>query len=134
VAKQKTNDNPVYYVQYVHARIASILRKAADRGIAPAVPSSDTLASLTAPEEIHLLKAMMRFGEVLQASAENLAPHRVTYYLMNLAALFHTFYNKHRVLSEDTELTQARLRLVMAVQTVIRNGLTLLGVSAPEKM
>jgi arginyl-tRNA synthetase len=134
VAKQKTNDNPVYYVQYVHARIASILRKAADRGIGPAEPPSDTRAPLTAPEEIHLLKAMMRFGEVLQASAENLAPHRVTYYLMNLASLFHTFYNKHRVLSEDTPLTQARLRLVMAVQTVIRNGLTLLGVSAPEKM
>lgn len=134
VAKQKTNDNPVYYVQYVHARIASILRKAADRGISPAVPSSDARAPLTAPEEIHLLKAMQCFGEVLQSSAENLAPHRVTYYLMNLASLFHTFYNKHRVLSEDTELTQARLRLVMAVQTVIRNGLTLLGVSAPEKM
>lgn len=134
VAKQKTNDNPVYYVQYVHARIASILRKAADRGIVPALPSSDSRAPLTAPEEIHLFKAMQRFGEVLQASVENLAPHRVTYYLMNLASLFHTFYNKHRVLSEDTELTQARLRLVMAVQTVIRNGLTLLGVSAPEKM
>ncbi|MGD9368520.1 MAG: arginine--tRNA ligase [Desulfobacteraceae bacterium] len=134
VAKQKTNDNPVYYVQYVHARIASIFRKAADRGIAPAVPSPDFRAPLTEPEEIHLFKAMQRFGEVLQSSAENLAPHRVTYYLMNLASLFHTFYNKHRVLSEDTELTQARLRLVMAVQTVIRNGLTLLGVSAPEKM
>lgn len=134
VAKQKTNDNPVYYVQYVHARIASILRKAADRGMAPAAPSSDARTPLTATEEIHLLKAMHRFGEALQSSAENLAPHRVTYYLMNLASLFHTFYNKHRVLSEDTALTRARLRLVMAVQTVIRNGLTLLGVSAPEKM
>ena len=134
VAKQKTNDNPVYYVQYVHARIASILRKAADRGTGPVAMPADGHLKLTAPEEIHLLKAMGRYGEVVRGSAENLAPHRVTYYLMNLASMFHTYYNKHRVLSDDIELTQARLCLILAVQTVIRNGLTLLGVSAPEKM
>jgi arginyl-tRNA synthetase len=134
VAKQKTNDNPVYYVQYVHARIASILRKAKDRGAGPVVMPADGHLKLNAPEEIHLLKAMGRYGEVVRASAENLAPHRVTYYLMNLASMFHTYYNKHRVLSDDNELTQARLCLILAVQMVIRNGLTLLGVSAPEKM
>jgi arginyl-tRNA synthetase len=95
---------------------------------------ADGHLKLNAPEEIHLLKAMGRYGEVVRASAENLAPHRVTYYLMNLASMFHTYYNKHRVLSDDNELTQARLCLILAVQMVIRNGLTLLGVSAPEKM
>lgn len=134
VAKQKTNDNPVYYVQYVHARISSIFRKAADRGIGQVENSSDGHLQRVAPEEVHIIKALRRYGEVVRASAENLAPHRVTYYLMNLASLFHTYYNKHRVLSDDIDLTRARLRLILAVQTVIRNGLTLLGVSAPEKM
>jgi arginyl-tRNA synthetase len=134
VAKQKTNDNPVYYVQYVHARIASIVRKADTRGYEPAAMPPNGHGLLVAPEEIHLLKAMGRYGEVVRGSAENLAPHRVTYYLMNLASLFHTYYNKHRVLSDDVELTRARLCLVRAVQTVIRNGLTLLGVSAPDVM
>ena len=77
---------------------------------------------------------MARFGEVLQGAAETLAPHRVTFYLMDLAALFHAYYNKHRVLDGDTALTHARLCLVSAVQTVIRNGLHLLGVSAPDSM
>ena len=87
-----------------------------------------------ATEEIQLIKAMARFGEVLQGAAETLAPHRVTFYLMDLAALFHAYYNKHRVLDGDTALTHARLCLVSAVQTVIRNGLHLLGVSAPDSM
>jgi arginyl-tRNA synthetase len=134
VAKQKTNDNPVYYVQYVHARIASILRKAEERDQGPAAVSAQAHECLIAPEEIQLIKAMGRYGEVLQSSAEQLAPHRVTYYLMKLAALFHTYYNKHRVLSDDPGLTRARLGLISAVQTVIKNGLALLGVSAPEKM
>jgi arginyl-tRNA synthetase len=134
VAKQKTNDNPVYYVQYVHARIASILRKADERSQGPAAVSAPSHECLVAPEEIQLIKAMARYGDVLKSSAEQLAPHRVTYYLMNLASLFHAYYNKHRVLSDDPGLTRARLGLISAVQTVIRNGLALLGVSAPEKM
>ena len=134
VAKQKNNDNPVYYVQYVHARIASILRKAADQGIGPVAWRASAATLLTAPEEIQLIKAMIRFSEVLALAAETLAPHRVTFYLIELAALFHAYYNKHRVLEGDTERTRARLCLILAVQTVIRNGLTLLGVSAPEQM
>jgi arginyl-tRNA synthetase len=134
VAKQKNNDNPVYYVQYVHARIASIIRKAAEQGIGPVMWRATAADQLVAPEEIQLVKAMARFGEVLQSAAETLAPHRVTFYLMELAALFHAYYNKHRVLDGDTALTHARLCLVLAVQTVIRNGLHLLGVSAPETM
>ena len=89
---------------------------------------------LTEIEEIQLIKALARYGEVVQSSAQALAPHRITYYLLQVAALFHTYYNKHRVLTGDADLTDARLCLVLAVQMVIRNGLTLLGVGAPEQM
>jgi arginyl-tRNA synthetase len=134
VAKQQTNENPVYYVQYVHARIASILRKAADQGLGEVCWQEACADRLQTPEEIALVKAMVRFPEAVQVAAETLAPHRVTYYLMNLASLFHTYYNKHKVLGDDAELSAARLCLILAVQKVIRNGLSLLGVSAPEQM
>lgn len=134
VAKQKSNDNPVYYVQYVHARIASILRKAQEQSAGPAVWQEVAGRRLTAPEEIQLIKALARYPEVVAAAAQALAPHRITFFLMQLAALFHAYYNKHRVLSEDGDLTVARLCLVLAVQKTIRNGLTLLGVTAPEQM
>ncbi len=134
VAKQKSNDNPVYYVQYVHARIASILRKATDEGHPRTTWMDAFERRLVETEEIQLIKALGRYPDVVSASAESLAPHRVTYYLMNLASLFHSYYNKHRVLVEEAELAEARLCLVKAVQTVIRNGLDLLGVTAPEKM
>ncbi len=134
VAKQKTNENPVYYIQYVHARIASILRKAAEQGLHPIVWRGDSGARLIQAEEIQLIKALDRFPEVVRLSAETLAPHRITFALMNLSALFHAYYNKHRVLADDPGLSNSRLCLVSAVQRVIRNGLTLLGVSAPEQM
>ena len=135
LAKQKTYDNPVYYVQYVHARIASILRKAEEQGLDPlADPDVAALARIEAPEEIDLIKLLDRYPEVLVRSAELMEPHRVTYFLMELASAFHSFYNKHKVLGDDAQLTSARLYLVRAVQKVIRNGLGLLGVSAPNKM
>jgi arginyl-tRNA synthetase len=93
-----------------------------------------TIALLVAPEEILLIKAMARYPETVKASAEAMEPHRITFYLMTLASDFHAYYNKHRVLSDDRELTLGRLYLVTAVQKVIRNGLSLLGVSAPSKM
>jgi arginyl-tRNA synthetase len=136
LAKRKTNDNPVYYVQYVHARIASIARNARDRGVDPDRLPADAagLKGLQAPEEITLVKKLADFPDTVQRSALQLEPHRVTYYLMELAAAFHAYYNKHRVLGDDPGLTLARLSLVLAVQKVIRNGLTLLGVAAPERM
>ena len=134
VAKQKSNDNPVYYVQYVHARIASIRRKAAREGRASAVWHNAAATLLVEPEEIQLIKAMERYPEVVRSSATALAPHRVTYFLMNLASLFHSYYNRHRVLVDERQLADTRLCLVQAVQTVIRNGLALLGVTAPHKM
>lgn len=134
LAKQKSNDNPVYYVQYVHARIASILRKAAEEEISRPAWDDRVGALLTEPEEIQLIKSLARYPEVVQTAALALAPHRITFFLMQLASSFHTYYNKHRVLTEDRDLALARLCLVTAVQKVIRNGLVLLGVSAPDSM
>jgi arginyl-tRNA synthetase len=134
VAKQKTNDNPVYYVQYVHARISSIVRKGNERGTCEVSWDDQAVDRLAAPAEIDLIKTLARYPDVLAGSARSMEPHRVTYYLMDLASAFHTYYNKHRVLVDDPVLRCGRLNLVLAVQKVIRNGLTLLGVSAPDKM
>ncbi len=134
LAKKKSNDNPVYYVQYVHARISSILRKGAAQGIDSDAWDDTTMKQLVEPEEINLIKAMDQYPAVVEKSAVFREPHRITYYLMSLASTFHSYYNKHRVLADDPVVTQARLSLVLAVQTIIRSGLTLLGVSAPEKM
>ena len=134
LAKKKTNDNPVYYVQYVHARISSIARKAQERGISNIVWNDAAISRLTEPEEIQLIKTMARYPEIVRCSAEYMEPHRITYYLMNLASVFHAYYNKHRVLTDEAELTLGRLYLVLAIKKIIRNGLSLLGVSAPEEM
>lgn len=134
LAKKKSNDNPVYYVQYVHARISSIIRKGLERGIEKTNGAPDILALIKTSEEMQLIKAMAQYPEAVAFSARLMEPHRITYYLMNLASLFHAYYNKHRVLTDDRELASGRLYLVEAVQKVIRNGLGLLGVSAPDKM
>lgn len=134
IAKQKTNDNPVYYVQYVHARIASIMRKGGAQGAGEISLNDQAVDRLTAPEEIDLIKTLARYPDILVGSAKSMEPHRVTYYLMELASAFHTYYNKHRVLTDDDLLRCGRLNLVLAVQKVIRNGLTLLGVSTPDRM
>lgn len=134
LAKKKTNDNPVYYVQYVHARISSIIRKGKERGINHIVWNDEAVSMLKEPEEICLIKSMARYPETVMLSAKSLEPHRIAFYLMNIASAFHTYYNKHRVLTDDSVLTLGRLYLVLAVKNIIRNGLTLLGVAAPEKM
>jgi arginyl-tRNA synthetase len=134
LAKKKTNDNPVFYVQYVHARISSIARKARERGMHDTTGDPKAMAMLKEPEEINLLKTMARYPDVLKNSAKFMEPHRITFYLMDLAACFHAYYNKHRVLSDEPLLSRGRLYMVLAVQKVIRNGLTLLGVSAPDRM
>jgi arginyl-tRNA synthetase len=136
LAKQKSNDNPVYYVQYVHARIASMVRKAKDNGLPQPQWAADRAlaAKLTEPEEIQLIKLMGRYPEVVRKSALSMEPHRITFFLMDLAAAFHAYYNRHRVLGEDADLSRARLLLVRAIQMVIRNGLALLGVAAPDRM
>jgi arginyl-tRNA synthetase len=134
VAKQKTNENPVYYVQYVHARISSILRNAQERGYGDIAWDESAVDRLRETEEIQLIKHLDRYPETVLNSARQMEPHRITFFLMELAAAFHAYYNKHRVLVDDPELARGRLYLVEAVRKVIRNGLSLLGVSAPERM
>lgn len=136
LAKQKNADNPVYYVQYVHARITGILLKAVDQGFIREIDfnAGQHLAHLTAPEEIQLLKILGSFRENVEKSAKTLHPHVIFTFLMSLASAFHGYYNKHKVITDDGDLTLARLSLVLSVKKVIRNGLTLLGVSAPERM
>ncbi len=136
LAKKKSSDNPVYYVQYVHARITGILNKAKDEGL---IDQTDFktgihLEKLVAEEELKLIKQVAGFQEQVEKSAATLHPHVIFTYLMALAAAFHAYYNRHKVIIEDKPLCLARLSLVLAVKKVIRNGLLLLGVSAPERM
>jgi arginyl-tRNA synthetase len=134
VVKQQTMENPVYYVQYGHARIASILRHAAKRGIAIRPIEEVDLSVLSAEAELDLIRAIAELpGQILEA-AELRAPHRLTHYVQDLAARFHRFYTDHRVVTDDESLTQARLWLCAATKQAIANVLTLLGVSAPESM
>jgi arginyl-tRNA synthetase len=134
LARKKSNENPVYYVQYVHARICSMIRKAAEMGIHDLSWNDHALSILNTPEDIQIIRHIARYPEIVQLSAINLEPHRITYFLMELAAAFHAYYNRQRVITDDLPETQMRLVLMLAVRQIIRNGLTLLGVSAPESM
>ncbi|MBI4634480.1 MAG: arginine--tRNA ligase [Deltaproteobacteria bacterium] len=134
LAKRQSNENPVYYVQYAHARICSIIRTAAERGYAVPRYEDVDVGLLKLAEEIQLIKAITRFPEVVEGAARTLEPHRLTFYLNDLASVFHSYYNKNRVISDDEGLSRARLFLVACVRTALGNALRLLGVSAPEKM
>jgi arginyl-tRNA synthetase len=134
--RKHSNDNPVYYVQYAHARLASLQRNAADLGL-KADPEAD-LSLLTHPREGDLIRTIGEFGKILHKAAELREPHRVARYLESLASAYHKFYDVARVLpqgdEEATPLTFARLALCEAARQVLANGLSLLGVSAPERM
>ncbi|HEY6874265.1 MAG TPA: arginine--tRNA ligase [Geobacteraceae bacterium] len=134
LAKERSLDNPVYYVQYAHARICSIYENAAQQGFSLPEPKSVPLGRLETPEEMAIIKRLAFFPEVVEGSAHNFEPHRITSYLQDLAGQFHSFYNKNRVITEDRELTEARLFLLNCVAITLRNALAILGVSAPEKM
>jgi arginyl-tRNA synthetase len=134
IAKKQSNENPVYYVQYAHARICSILRMAQERGIALPQYADIDPALLNEPEEKTLIKLMVRYPETIYGAAKTLEPHRITFYLNELAGIFHSYYNKNKVISENDQLTAARLFLVKAISIVIQNALKILGVNAPEKM
>ncbi len=136
LAVEESMENPVYYVQYAHARICSILRYGLGRGmeLSEEVPGPETLRLLGAEEEMDLALKIFEFEELVRDAALDRAPHRLTRYLEELAAAFHLFYNRHRVISDDADLTTARLFLVRCTLQVLRNGLSLLGVSAPESM
>ncbi|MFO7767285.1 MAG: arginine--tRNA ligase [Pelovirga sp.] len=134
LAKQNSSDNPVYYVQYAHARICSINRNAAEIGIEQPDLRQFDFNLLTLDEEIALIRQLSRFPEVVEGAALHYEPHRVVFYLQDLAALLHGYYNRQRVLVDELPVTRARLYLVNAVRIVLANALSLLGVSAPEKM
>jgi len=159
LAKQQSAENPVYYVQYAHARLSSVFRIAEERGIPVPQPHAANLDLLRDPDELSLIRKLSDYPSVVQGSAMALEPHRITFYLQELAGLLHTFYYKHRIMpvvaenevgddrfvtagdrvvkhreSVTPELTAARLVMMQQVQQVIKNGLSLLGISAPDRM
>ncbi len=135
LARSQTEDNPVYYVQYAHARVASVMRQAGmTMAEAPAALADADLAPLTSPYEQALLRRLADFPAELALAARELAPHLVTFYLKDLAAEFHSYYNAERFLVDDRNLQRARLALVAATGQVVKNGLAVLGIGAPEKM
>jgi arginyl-tRNA synthetase len=135
LAKRQSTENPVYYVQYAHARICSIFETAQEKGIIfPADIKNIAQTKLGTPEEMAIIKTLATFPEVVEGSALNFEPHRITYFLQELAGQFHSFYNKNRVIGEDTDLTVARLFLLKCIAQTLKNALAILGISAPERM
>jgi arginyl-tRNA synthetase len=134
VATRQSSDNPVYYVQYAHARIHSIARQAAEQGTVVTDWSGIDLSPLVQPEEQALIKRLLHYPEVVRGAARALEPHRIAFWLQELAGAFHPYYKTHRVIQDDRRLMLARLALCAAIGRVIANGLELLGVSAPETM
>jgi arginyl-tRNA synthetase len=135
LAKSKSNENPVYYIQYAHARVASVLRQLEDRGLTHDVEHGmASFGKLTEPQEQQLIKRIGAYPELIKQCAAQRAPHSLVHYLRDLANDFHTYYSAHQFIVEDSGTRDARLALALATQTVIRNGLKLLGVSAPDTM
>lgn len=135
LAKSQSSDNPVYYVQYAHARICSVFQQAAEQKIPfENNPSAVDYGRLSESHEQALLTSLAKYPETVESSALSEEPHQLTHYLRELANDFHTYYNTHKFLVEDSALRDARLQLILATRQVLRNGLNLLGVSAPEKM
>ncbi len=134
LAKEQSQENPVYYIQYAHARICSIFRQAAENGVRPVEPERANLGRLAEEAETAIMRKLAAYPDELVASAVERAPNRIAKYALDLAGLFHSFYNSHRVISDDVELTLARLVLSRAVGIVLGNSLDILGISAPEKM
>ena len=134
LAKSESSDNPVYYVQYAHARICSVMGQLAERGYKAEGLASTALDSLTEEHETELLNQLSHYPEVIESAARQHEPHQLAYYLRELANAFHTYYNSHQFLVEDESLRDARLALIVATRHVLAGGLNLLGVSAPETM
>lgn len=133
LAKSRSNDNPVYYIQYAHARVSSVDRQLAERGWTFSRETAD-LSRLSTEHEQRLITELSRFGEVIEAGAREYAVHAIAHYLRDVADAFHSYYNAHTFLVDDAALCNARLALIYATRQVIANGLALLGVSAPEQM
>ncbi|MBR5172180.1 MAG: arginine--tRNA ligase [Phascolarctobacterium sp.] len=134
LATEKSNENPVYYIQYAHARICSIMRQLEEAGIAVMPATEAKLNTLVEASELELIKKLGEYPEMIAGAAKERAVHRVAHYVHDLAGLFHSFYNQCRILGVDSDLQQARIALVKTVGHVIRHALSILGVSAPERM
>ncbi|MGQ9812723.1 MAG: arginine--tRNA ligase [Dissulfurimicrobium sp.] len=134
LARKQGQENPVYYVQYAHARLSSILKKAEEQGFSPEDVEHANVGLLDTPEDLDLIKHLDAFPQVVQESAMALEPHRISYYLTELASLFHNYYTKNRFICEDRGLTCARLLLAETARQVLKKALGLLGVSAPTQM
>lgn len=132
LAKKQSDENPVYYVQYAHARICNIFRFARERGYE--LPASADASPLGTTHELAVIKKLIDFPEVISRAAQNLEPHRLTNYLHETATVFHRFYHDNRVVTDDKKLTEARLLLAEATRIVLANGLNILGITAPENM
>ena len=131
LARKESSENPVYYIQYAYARIKSVFRKAGEEGVQE---SDSSLNLLSQPEEMDLVKKLLMYPDMVFDAAESLAPHKIAYFLQEVASDFHAYYNKCRIVDNDRAMSGARLYLVRCVQTVLSNGLKLLGISAPERM
>ena len=134
LAKKETPDNPVFYIQYAHARICSIFRTAEEKGVVWDRSSNTDLTPLKDEEEFAMIRAILAFPEIVEKSARALEVHRISHYLLDLVSRFHGYYSRHRVISDDKSLTLARLFLLDALRITIRNGFELMGISSPEKM
>ncbi len=134
VAKTQSSENPVFYVQYANARINSIYKHAREKGIDTGMFSDADLSLLSAPEELRVVKKLLLYPMIFEGAAKAHEPHRITFYLQELSGMFHPYYNKCRIVVEDDSLTGARLALCEAVRIVLKEGLQVLGISAPEKM
>jgi len=134
LAKKQSAENPVFYVQYAHARICSVFRQAERDGVVVPAASDARLECLVAPEEQEVVRLLARFPDVVEEAASELEPHRIVFFLIEAAGAFHRFYNRHRILGSEADLCSARLYLAAAARRVLRTGLDLLGVRAPESM
>jgi len=134
LAKKETPDNPVFYIQYAHARICSIFRAAEENGVIWDRSAEVDLAPINEDEEFAIIQAILSFPEIVEKSARALEVHRISHYLLDLVSRFHGYYSRHRVISDDKSLTQARLFLLDGLRITIRNGFELMGISSPEKM
>jgi arginyl-tRNA synthetase len=135
LAKSRSNENPIYYIQYAHARVASVLRQLREKGMQwDAARGAEKLGLLHEAHEDALMVTLSRYPEIVESAAINHEPHLLAHYLRDLANDFHTYYNAHQFLVEDDALRDARLNLIVATKLIIANGLKLLGVSAPDSM
>ena len=134
LAKAESNDNPVYYVQYAHARISSLIKKMGEEGLKHKMSSISDLSILTEDNERALLVLLSRYPEIVELASVNRAPQNIVHYLRSLSADFHSYYNAHKMLVDDRKLRNARISLALGIRQVLYNGLTLLGVNAPDRM